>query len=264
MLRSFLGPAPDGAAERQPTDVSSAYWGESAARYEFALQFVHADTVALDVACGTGYGLRLISGRGARPFGVDLDPEATHAAISQDPYRRSVVLRGNGCRLPFRDATFSLVTSFETIEHLHTRAELVVELRRVLRPNGVLVLSTPNALHTRPVNGKPDNPFHVHEYTPPELRQELSACFEDVQLLGQILDGRFRIPPYWLDQQRLPRTPGAQLGLLTRKVMNRLPQGVRDQMSQVLWGHSFFPRSRDYHFDAAGIERAANLVAVCR
>jgi SAM-dependent methyltransferase len=111
-----------------------------------------------------------IRGCGARPFGVDLDPSATEAAVRQDPGRQSV-LRGNGCQLPFPDGLFSLVTSFETIEHLHARKALVAELRRVLAPDGVFILSTPNANHTRPVNGKPDNPFHVHEYTPDELKR---------------------------------------------------------------------------------------------
>jgi SAM-dependent methyltransferase len=252
-----------GAAERQASDATSPYWGESAARYQFALQFAGPQTRALDVACGTGYGLRLLTVNGAHTIGVDADASAAREALRQDPGRTSLILRGDGCRLPFADARFSLVTSFETIEHLVDRGRFVGELRRILTPDGLLILSTPNANHTRPVNGKPSNPFHVHEYTPSELDAELRHNFGRVQLFGQILDGRFRIPPYWLDQQRLSRTPGVQARLLVRKLVNRLPHGPRDQLSQLLWGHSFFPAPSDYHIDALATETAQNLIALC-
>jgi len=253
-----------GAAERQAADVLSPYWGESAARYQFALQYTTPGIRSLDVACGTGYGLRLLSTKGVRPVGVDLDAVAAAEAIRQDPHRSSLVLRGNGCALPFEDARFSLATSFETIEHLHDRSGFLSELRRVLSSDGLLLLSTPNANHTLPVNGKPLNPFHVHEYTPEQLRAELAAHFSRVQILGQVLDGKFRIPPYWLDQQRLPRTPGVQLRLLARKLMNRVPQGPRERLSRSLWGHAFFPTAEDFHFDVLAFENAPTLIALCR
>ena len=85
--------------------------------------------------------------------------------------------------MPFADESFDGVTSFETLEHLHERSQFLAELRRVLRPGGSLVLSTPNASYTKPVNGKPSNPFHIFEYTPLELRAEL----EVTQLIVEVL-----------------------------------------------------------------------------
>ncbi len=264
LMRSRMGSRLRGIAERQPADANSPYWGESSARYHFALLHAQPGMASLDVACGTGYGLRLMAAEGVRAIGVDVDADATREASRQDAERRSVVLRGDGCRLPFPDATFSLITSFETIEHLRHRAAFVAELRRVLRPAGLFILSTPNANHTRPVDGKPENPFHVHEYTPDELTQELSRCFQHVQLLGQVLDGRFRTPPYWSDQRRLPRTLRVQSRLLARKLLHRMPATVRDPISQALWGHTFFPSRADYHFDMAAVGSAPNLLALCR
>jgi SAM-dependent methyltransferase len=262
-VRTKLRPAA-GVAERQPDEPGSPWWGEHLARYQFASQYVTPGIAALDIACGTGFGVRLLREKGAHVFGVDIDAEATRRAGQTTPRDRALVLRGNGLVLPFASGTFGLITSFETIEHLHERQAFAAELRRVLAPGGICLLSTPNAFYSRPVNGVPRNPFHLHEYQPDELGAELSLTFPNVRVLGQRLDGRYRVPPFWDDQQRLPRTPGAQAGLWTRRIMHRLPETARDRASQLLWGHQFFPTAADYHFDLAGIDQAQVLVAICQ
>lgn len=245
-------------------DARSPWWGEHVARYRFALLHLKPGMRLLDIACGSGYGLRFLAQHGARPYGVDVDREATALARRADTSSSAVILRADGCRLPFPDGCFSLITSFETLEHVAARGMFVSELRRVLAPDGMLVLSTPNANHTRPVDGKPRNPFHLYEYKPEELTAELSAHFSDLQLLGQVLDGRFRIPPYWEEQQRLPRTADVQARLWARRLVHRLPSGPRDRVSRALWGHTFFPMASDYHFDVGASEYAPTLMALCR
>src|SRR5207302_1833392 len=91
----------------------------------------------------------------------------------------------DGTRLPLRHDSIEVIVSFETLEHVPQFDEFVTELRRVLKADGVLLLSTPNALHTRPLDGKPRNPFHVREFTPNELLALLRGSFRRVQLLGQ-------------------------------------------------------------------------------
>jgi hypothetical protein len=129
-------------------------------------------------------------------------------------------------------------------------------------PGGLLVLSTPNALHSRPVNGVPANPFHVHEYLPDELVGELGAGFDVDQLLGQEINDRFRISPFWDDQERLPRTAPAQARRLAWRVLNKLPAGARDAGSHALWGHPLFPGPDDYTFTPGAATAARTLVAV--
>jgi 2-polyprenyl-3-methyl-5-hydroxy-6-metoxy-1,4-benzoquinol methylase len=253
-----------GAAERQAEDPGSPWWGEHVARYRFALLHLIPGTRSLDVACGAGYGLRALAQHGAIPYGVDVDRHATVLARQADPTNRSIILRGDGRRLPFPDGAFSMITSFETVEHVEDRAAFVGDLRRVLASDGQLILSTPNANHTRPVNGRPSNPFHLHEYTPEELLAELRPHFRRVQLVGQVLDGRFRTPPYWEDQRRLPRSADVQARLWARRAVHRLPREVRDRVSRTLWGHTFFPMPSDYHFDVGAADHAPTLVALCR
>jgi SAM-dependent methyltransferase len=262
-LRTRLGPS-NGVAERQPDEPGSPWWGEHLARYQFASKFVTPSVRTLDIACGTGFGVRRLRDSGAHVIGVDIDPEATRRAGASAAGPTALVLRADGLRLPFASGTFGLITSFETIEHLQQRPGFAAELRRVLAPGGVCLMSTPNAFYSRPVGGVPRNPFHVHEYQPAELAAELGRTFENVQVVGQILDGRFRVPPFWDDQQRLPRTPGAQAGLWTRRLLHRLPQTARDRASRLVWGHEFFPEAADYHFDLTQVEEAQVLLAICR
>lgn len=250
-----MGVAPrlDAPASEEAPHPDSAWWGVHAARYRFALSTLDF-TRLLDVACGTGYGLAILSGKG-KVVGVDVDREALAAAREAAP-----VLAADGCVLPFADATFDAVTTFETLEHLEHRDAFLAELARVVVPGGHLVLSTPNALYTMPVDGKPRNPFHVFEYTAEELSSALRSHFVDVKMFGQTISPRFVISPFIDDQRRLPRTPTAQLRLFVWRVLNKLPPRIRDRSSLLLWKHPLFPSDDDYVFDADSVATAPVLV----
>lgn len=251
-------PPPDPASRRE-----SPWWGVHAARYLFAQPLVEQRRI-LDVACGTGYGLALLADRGRSVVGADADFDALRTARTSGAIGSATVVRSDACHLPFGDASWDAVTSFETIEHLHDRRAFVEEIRRVLAPGGVCVMSTPNANYTQPVDGVPRNPFHVHEYHPAEFASELRRRFAQVELLGQALSARFVVSPFWDDQQRMPRTFGPQLRLMTWRVLHRMPAGVRDRFSRTFWGHPLIPTEYDYEFSAATVDEAPVLVAVCR
>ncbi len=240
----------------------SPYWGEHAARYRFALDHIEGKRV-LDIACGTGYGIGLLQTTAAFVWGVDVDPEAARQAISECSDNSSVLL-GNGLGLPFADGSFDVITSFETIEHLDERVGFLSELERVLIDDGVLLLSTPNAKYTQPTNGKPTNPFHIHEYTPEELREEVERSFSIEAQLGQTLDIGDGISPFYIDQERLPPNFGIQARLFGWKVMNKLPLSARERLSELLWKKPFYPTEADYAFSERTIDSAPVQVVVCR
>ena len=103
----------------------------------------------LDAGCGTGQNLRELAGHG-RAVGVDLSPEALSFCT-----RRGVTgVRGNLLQLPFPDACFDVVTSFDVLYHAWVKDDLAVvrELVRVLRPGGRAVIFVPNRLY----------PFETH------------------------------------------------------------------------------------------------------
>jgi SAM-dependent methyltransferase len=240
----------------------SPYWGEHAARYLFAHPFIEDKTV-LDIACGSGYGVSLMSSKARFVIGVDVDADAAKDA-ARECRDNAAILLGNGLGLPFGDGTFDVITSFETVEHIHNRRTFLSELRRVLRSGGMLILSTPNANYTEPVNGKPANPFHVHEYTPEELWSELAAHFPIDRFLGQTLSDEIRVPPLLAGQRRLPRDFRTQTRLVCWKAFNKIPVRLREQLSELIWHKPFYPTEVDYNFCEDSVAVAPVLLAVCR
>jgi len=139
---------------------------EHYARYRWASQMVRGE--ALDIACGTGYGARLLA-RSARVTGVDRDEDAV------DKARARVTGRFLGAAvppIPFPDETFDFVVCFETVEHIADDLEFIREIRRVLRVGGELLISTPNK-DISASSGVSLNEWHVREYTLPSLKELL-------------------------------------------------------------------------------------------
>jgi ubiquinone/menaquinone biosynthesis C-methylase UbiE len=240
----------------------SPYWGEHTARYSFALPYIK-DKKVLDIACGTGYGLAFLKSSAKSVTGVDVDIEAAKQAKNECDEKARVLL-GDGTNLPFHDESFDVVTSFETLEHLVERKLFLSELKRVLKPNGLLILSTPNAHYTKPINGKPTNKFHVFEYTTEELKAELESQFTLQKFIGQTLDESIAIPPFQDAQNRLPKDFAIQSKLFAWKVFNKIPLNLRENLSRTIWKKPFYPTEKDYNFTAETINFAPVLVAVCQ
>jgi SAM-dependent methyltransferase len=131
---------------------------EHYARYVWASSLVHGD--ALDVACGTGYGSRILARR-ARVSGVDRDADAVSKARSRVA---GAYLTAEVPPIPFREDAFDFVVCFETIEHIRDDRAFMREIGRVLRPTGTLLISTPNGAISAP-GGVPLNRWHVREYS---------------------------------------------------------------------------------------------------
>jgi len=249
----------DGSAGAESRE--SPWWGVHVSRYLYAASHVRGRRV-LDVACGTGYGLSVLGAEARTVVGADADLGSARTARHGTTGAPHAVLVSDGAQLPFGDGTFEVVTSFETLEHLCDRDSFLDEIRRVLAPGGVLILSTPNALYTEPVNGVPRNRFHVHEYTPDELASALTARFARVELRGQVLSPRFVVSPFWDDQQKMPKALGRQSALLLWRMLNRLPAALRDAVSRAVWGHRLIPDEHDYEFPAE-VGLAPVVVAIC-
>lgn len=138
----------------------------------------------LDVACGEGYGSSMLAEVAVAVTGVDISSEAVLHAEATYVKPNLTYLEGSATALPFADASFEVVVSFETIEHLAGQAEMVSELRRVLRPEGILIISSPN----RPVYSEESgehNEFHVKELDFAEFDALLKVQFPAVRYLGQ-------------------------------------------------------------------------------
>ena len=152
-------------------------------RYLAARRLVHGKRV-LDIACGEGYGSDLLAGAAAAVVGVDIDELSIAHARSTYVRPNLRFLRGDAIAIPIGDATIDVVVSFETIEHLTDHRQMMLEIKRVLGPGGVLVLSSPDRREYSDVP-RFSNPYHLRELYLSELRALLEAHFSDHALYGQ-------------------------------------------------------------------------------
>jgi SAM-dependent methyltransferase len=240
------------AEERLGNDPSSELWGEHRSRYRFAARFADGRRV-LDVACGSGFGLSMLRAAGGWPVGVDYD------ALTLREVRRErsdePLLTADATWLPLAAASLDTVVSFETIEHVPDARALVHELRRVLRPGGRLILSTPNR-EFGPIARHTANRFHIREFTASELRQMLSECFEQVQLFGQRPVAAYRYVPFLMVE------PHVEPSALVWKLQVRLPYTVKNRLALALTGRPFYPGEADYRFESEATDGAHALLAV--
>jgi SAM-dependent methyltransferase len=137
----------------------------------------HADRV-LDLGCGDG---RLSAELDAAELtAADVSLTALERARRQLPGARIVELEPDA-PLPFDDGAFDLVLCAETIEHVRDVQLLLSEVRRVLRPGGVLALTTP----ANPPLGRPADPLspHLRFFTRRSLRRILRELGFEVESL---------------------------------------------------------------------------------
>jgi len=120
-------------------------------RYAYARRYADGKRV-LDAACGEGYGSALLSREAATVVGVDDGAAAIAHARARYHAPNLAYVQGSVLALPLADASVDLVVSFETIEHLGEQREMLAEFRRVLAPDGVLILTAPFQfrLHEQP------------------------------------------------------------------------------------------------------------------
>lgn len=172
--------------ERFTPECEREIWYEHVHRYAFALQFCRERKV-LDAACGEGYGSAMLAGVADRVTGVDVSTEAIEHARRRYAEAGNLAFEAANCTvLPFEVDSFDVVVSFETLEHLQDQAEMLAEFRRVLRPDGLLILSSPDRAEYSDRQGF-DNPFHVRELYRQELEDLISASFPAWRILGQKL-----------------------------------------------------------------------------
>jgi SAM-dependent methyltransferase len=164
-------------------EVAVAY--EHYHRYLWAAELVRGRTV-LDLASGEGFGAAILAATAESVTGIDADPRTVeHSRLNYMAPNLGFTV-GSALELEgFGDGSFGAVVAFELIEHLADHERFLAELDRVLAPDGVAIVSTPDApVYSEGKDSEP-NPFHERELTEAEFRDVLGARFEHVALWGQ-------------------------------------------------------------------------------
>ncbi len=138
----------------------------------------------LDVASGEGYGAALLAQVAHSVVGVEIDAGVVAHALRAYRRKNLTFMVGDARCIPLDDDSVDVVTSFETIEHFFEHDQFLSEIRRVLRPGGMLVISTPDRDVYSPA-GSPANDYHVHELSEQEFFHALRKQFSHIIMYRQ-------------------------------------------------------------------------------
>src|SRR5438094_2398117 len=239
------GPITDSSAQ------SASVFVEDVERYRFASQFVAGKRV-LDIACGTGYGAELLVrvGHALLVHAIDGSDEAIVQAAGTFRLPQLRFQRGKAEQIPVADGSVDVAVSMETFEHLQAPQLFLHELRRVLVPDGFLIISTPrNDSDTR---YHPANPYHVREYSATEFRNALEAVFKSVTMWSQLTDYEDDTPAVFVSKQ-------SPLGKFARTIV---PLPARRWLRESMGFRGLQPK---YSRIVEGEDpRAAYQIAVCQ
>ena len=145
-------------------------------RYKFASHYIKGKKV-LDLACGSGYGCKIIAKAGAtKVVGVDISQESIEFAQKKFGMSNIVFIRRDILSYETEER-YDVITSFETIEHVERYDMALQKFYSLLKPTGILIISSPNRKITSPlaktINDSPVNRFHKREFNTSELRAGL-------------------------------------------------------------------------------------------
>ncbi|WP_071518085.1 class I SAM-dependent methyltransferase, partial [Geitlerinema sp. PCC 9228] len=189
------------AIERYVPSLGGEIRYEHLHRYALARELVCGKSV-LDLGCGEGYGAALLAQVAESVVGVDIDRECVTQAAQKYGDGGNVEFLVGACdAIPLPGESVDVVTCFETIEHHEQHEEMMREVKRILKPGGKLVVSSPNpVVYTE--KAESSNPFHVKELYDYQLLSLLNRYFQQVKLYGQRLaTGSFVFPMRHSQQQ---------------------------------------------------------------
>jgi ubiquinone/menaquinone biosynthesis C-methylase UbiE len=154
-------------------------------RYNFAKKYLKPDFIVLDAACGTGYGSEILADSVKKVIGLEINDHAlewgrSHHQKSNIEFKKADL--NNPFDLP--DNYFDAVVSFETLEHVANQKNLLSEFKRVLRPGGFLIISSPDR-EIITEKGGANNEFHNNELSKNEFISLLKNYFNTEEIFGQ-------------------------------------------------------------------------------
>lgn len=174
-------------------------------RYALAKNYVK-DKDVLDIASGEGYGSHYLSQDARSVIGVDSAQNVVEFA-RRKYIGNNIEFRHGSCDLiPIKSNSIDVVVSFETLEHHHQHRQMFTEIKRVLRPEGLLLMSTPDRGNYNASIDQP-NSFHVEELSRMEFESLVREHFGYFQMLGQRMFTGSVIAPAVMDSRNDGKYP---------------------------------------------------------
>jgi len=179
--------------ERLETDILNLNTTEHLHRYAIAQQFCERKIV-LDIASGVGYGSNLLAQKAQKVFGIDISEKTIKDAMSNYTRPNLSFQIGSCSSIPLETHSVDLVVSFETIEHHDEHEAMMNEIKRVLKPDGLLLISSPDKKYYSDIPSY-NNPFHIKELYFNEFKALIGKHFSHTDFYFQkITSGSMIIP----------------------------------------------------------------------
>ena len=201
---------------------------------------VARDRNVLELGCGNGEGSRIIAPVAARYTGVDYKPHWKDADYSLPRGARFV--EGDVADLPGKwTGRYDIVVAFELIEHLSDPARFAAEAKRVLKPGGTLLISTPNFDLVSRGPGRTRKPLfehHRHEFSAGTFKSFLKRSELDCAVIGlsqlSVPGGRHRRVLCALGEALLELRPGTEWPTVQVASAQRLAKPLPLEFAQSL------------------------------
>ena len=244
--------------------------------YEEIVQYIK-DKKVLEIGCGAGYGAKFMSHYACEICTVDLDRESLKYAKENNfskniRYIHANVLEG----IPLDDNSFDIAVSFQVFEHIDKKnaIDFLNEIKRILKDNSLLIITTPNRkIRLQPFQ-KPINKYHKIEYSGKGLYKVLIKAFKFVEIIGLRAVEEIEIEKRKTKQtifQAYIRNPIRKIILETSRILgiriivrffeNRTKKGTKLKLdSKEIINYS----TEDFFYSADNIDKSIDLMAICR
>ena len=170
--------------------------------YFLASKYIKSEDHVLEIGCGEGYGANFLAeNTGAFIQAIDINTNAITNAQKQYIHKNVNFKTYDGKNIDYEDNSFDVIISFQVIEHIENTTEYLKNIKRLLKPNGIFLITTPSRTYRLADNQKPWNPYHIREYNSNTLTKDIKNVFDNINTysitsIKEILDIEFeRVRP---------------------------------------------------------------------
>ena len=179
--------------------------------YTIADKFINKDSNVLEIGCGEGYGTNFLARSGAHIVALDVDKETIKNARLKYSQKNITFKKFDGYNISYPEQSFDVIISFQVIEHVEDVEKYLENIKKLLKPNGIFLITTPSRTYRLAENQKPFNIYHIREYNAKTLCSDISKVFDKFHIFSitakqEILDIEFeRVRPNRSDYDKIPR-----------------------------------------------------------
>lgn len=153
--------------------------------YNFATKYLQNNYSVLDFGCGDGYGSDFLASCLTKGYVVGTDIDLPTIEKAKKKYQRRNLTFDNIDKVfKFPANQFDVVVSFQVIEHVENVNQYLQALKRLLKSNGILLISTPSHDYRLTKNQKPWNEFHLREYSANDLQKDIEKVFPKTKIMS--------------------------------------------------------------------------------